>query len=54
VDQVADFFETNAGNVNPVAVPVVEAVGVASSLSSLGSSGVGSETGSIRDVQESE
>ena len=55
LDQVADFFFTDAGNISPVAVPVVEAV-FDTTLSSLDSgvgSGVGLETSSI-DVEESD
>ena len=54
LDVVADFFFTDAGNVSPVAVPVVEAV---VDLVSLGSSSVGSsglETSSFSGGEESE
>ena len=37
LDKVADFFFTNAGNISPVAIPVVETVFILSSLGSASS-----------------
>jgi len=52
---VTDFFFTNAGNVSPVAVPIVETVGLllSSGGSSSGRSGV-LETSSFSGGEESE
>mgnify|MGYP006955303700 CR=1 FL=1 len=58
MDKVADFFFTNPGNINIVAVPVVEAVVSTLHSLSLGSSlSVGSsvlETSSFSGGEESE
>ncbi len=54
-DVVTDFFFTNAGNVSPIAIPIVETVGLllSSGGSSSGRSGV-LETSSFSGGEESE
>jgi len=54
LDIVADFFFTNAGNVSPCAVPIVEAVDILLSTSSSSAGSGGLEASSFSGAEEGE